>query len=241
VNVHPGPLALVGGDELNPGNEDQDRILVGAAGDGLAFVLATAAGRQRPDLAVKNAARWFGELGLEVEELPATKRSHAMSEEVAERARAGRFFYLVGGDPGLVPKILADTPVWRAIEAAWREGAALAGSSAGAMAMGGWTLIRDRMPGDDRRRYQPALGTVPGVVVLPHFETFGHRWVDSALAARPNDDVILLGIDERSAAVWHAGEWRARGPGSVTVTAGQDVTRVGSGEVITTLPDLASR
>ena len=44
----PGPLALVGGDELHPGNEPQDRILVEAAGSGPAFVLATAAGRQHP-------------------------------------------------------------------------------------------------------------------------------------------------------------------------------------------------
>jgi hypothetical protein len=27
-----GPLALVGGDELNPGNEPQDELLVAAAG-----------------------------------------------------------------------------------------------------------------------------------------------------------------------------------------------------------------
>jgi cyanophycinase len=235
----PGPLALVGGDELNPGNEDQDRILVEAAGDGPAYVLATAAARQRPELAVRNAVRWFGELGLEVAELPATKRSHATSEEVAELARAGRFFYLVGGDPGIVPKVLADTTVWRAIEAAWREGAALAGSSAGAMALGEWTLIRDGMPGDHLRRYQPALGTVPGAVVLPHFETFGHRWVESALAARPREDVVLLGIDERSAAVWQAGEWRARGPGAITRIAGDVVDRVASGEPIGGLPPLA--
>src|SRR5262245_54052974 len=202
----PGPLALVGGDELHPGNEEQDRVLVAAAGDGPAYVVATAAGRQRPELAVQHAVDWFGSLGLAVEELPATKRSHASSGAIAERARRGRFFYLVGGDPGLVPKTLAGSPVWDAIVrdgrdgaalagspvwdaivAAWRDGAALAGSSAGAMAMGEWTLVRDRMPGDDRRRYLPALGLVHGVAVLPHFETFGHRWVESAQAAAPSD------------------------------------------------------
>jgi hypothetical protein len=88
----PGPLALVGGDELNPGNEDQDRVLVEAAGGGPAFVLATAAGRQHPEMAVGHATRWFAGLGLEVEELPATKRSHVTSAENAERARAGRVF-----------------------------------------------------------------------------------------------------------------------------------------------------
>ncbi len=232
----PGPLALVGGDELHPGNEEQDRVLAEAAGGGPAYVLATAAGRQRPELAVRHAVEWFGSLGLAVEELPATKRSHATSGEIAERARAGRFFYLVGGDPGLVPKVLAGSPVWDAIVSAWRDGAALGGSSAGAMAMGEWTLIRDRMPGDDRRRYQPALGVVPGVAVLPHFETFGHRWVESAQAAAPSDDVVLLGVDERSAAVWRDGTWRAYGPGGVTVIAAGETERFDAGASITGLP-----
>jgi cyanophycinase len=226
----------VGGDELNPGNEPQDRVLVAAAGGGAAYVLATAAGRQGPEIAVSNAERWFGRLGLRVEELPAVRRSDVRSADVASNARTGRFFYLVGGDPGLVPKTLAGTPVWEAILAAWREGAALAGSSAGAMAFGEWTLIRDRRPGDSRRRYAPALGLVPRVAVLPHFETFGHDWVQSALGSAPAHDVVLLGIDERTAALWEAGSWRALGDGGVTVIARGERNRFESGEQIEGLP-----
>jgi cyanophycinase len=232
-----GPLALVGGDELNPGNEPQDRVLVAAAGRGPAYVLATAAGRQGPEIAVSNAQRWFGRLGLRVEELPTIRRSDVRSAEVAARARTGRFFYLVGGDPGLVPKTLAGTPVWDAIVAAWGHGAALAGSSAGAMAFGEWTLIRERRPGDARRRYAPALGLVPRVAVLPHFETFGHGWVESALGSAPADDVVLLGIDERTAALWEAGSWRAIGDGGVTVIARGDRNHFASGEAIEGLPE----
>jgi cyanophycinase len=233
-----GPLALVGGDELRPGNEPQDRLLVDAAGGGPAYVVATAAGRQRPELAVEHARRWFGGLGLEIEELPLRTRSQARSAEVAERARAGRFFYLVGGDPGLVPKVLADTPAWTAIVEAWREGAALAGSSAGAMALGGWTLIRDRMPGDDRRRYRKALGFVREIAVVPHLSTFGERWIPSALDAAP-DDAILLGIDERTAAVCIDRSWRVEGPGSVSVITRRTRETFSSGDPIVGLPDPA--
>ena len=90
-----GPLALVGGDELNPGNEPQDRLLVEAARRGPAYVLATAAARQRPELAVGHARAWFSALGLDVEELPVRTRTQARSPEVAQRAAAGGFFYLV--------------------------------------------------------------------------------------------------------------------------------------------------
>jgi cyanophycinase len=228
-----GPLALVGGDELNPGNEPHDAELVRAAGGGPAFVLATAAARHRPELAVANAARWFAELGLEVQELPATRRSHATSPANVARARSGRFFYLVGGDPGLVPKTLAGTPLWEAIVAAWRAGAALGGSSAGAMALGEWTLVRERMPGDDRRRYAPALALVPGLAVLPHFETFGRRWVESA---SERSEAILVGLDERTAALWHGGVWRALGTGGVTVIADGARRAFVSGSIVEGLP-----
>ena len=231
-----GPLALVGGDELKPGNGPQDEVLVRVAGDGPAFVVATAAGRQRPEVAVANAVRWFASLGLAVEELPATRRSDAKDSANAARARQGRFFYLVGGDPGLVPKTLAGTPLWEAIAEAWRSGAALAGSSAGAMALGEWTLVRERMPGDDRRRYLPALGLVPGLAVLPHFETFGHRWVESAERAAPRSGVVLLGVDERTAALHVDGAWRALGDGGVTVIVGGERRRFASGEPIEGVP-----
>jgi cyanophycinase len=229
----PGPLALVGGDELKPGNEPHDELLAAAASGGPAYVLATAAARQRPELAVATATRWFRGLGLEVEELPATRRAHVTSANNAERARRGRLFYLVGGDPGLVPRLLAGTPLWSAIVAAWAGGAALAGASAGAMALCEWTLVRERMPGDDRRRYAPALGLVPGVAFLPHFDSFGHRWVSSASA---REDALLLGVDERTAAMWREGAWTALGAGSVTVIANGEPRRFGSGSPVTGLP-----
>lgn len=232
-----GPLALVGGDELNPGNEPQDEILVRAAGDGPAYVIATAAARHHPELAVANAQRWFGALGLGVEELPALRRSDVRAPENVQRARSGRFFYIVGGDPGLVPSVLRGSPLWDAVTAAWREGAALGGSSAGAMALGEWTLVRDRHPGDDRRRYASALGLVPGMAVVPHFETFGHRWVDGASEAAPNDDIVLLGLDERTAAVWRDGGWTCLGAGDITIISGDRRRRFASGDRLEGLPE----
>ena len=232
-----GPLALVGGDELRPGNGSQDRVLVAAAGDGPAYVIATAAARQRPDLAVANARRWFGDLGLQVEELPLTSRTQARSAEIAARARSGRFFYLVGGDPGLVPKVLAGTTAWTSIVDAWRDGAALAGSSAGAMALGSWTLIRDRTPGDARRQYREALGLVPNVAVVPHLSTFGERWIPSAVDALLEEGT-LLGVDERTAAVFVDGSWRVEGPGTVAVITRESRASYDSGDAIGGLPPL---
>jgi cyanophycinase len=226
-------LALVGGDEFNPGNEEQDRILAAAARPGPAFVVPTAAARQGPEKAVAHATSWFKQFGLDLQELPVLKKADANSKELAALARTGGFFYLVGGDPGLVAQVLHSSRVWNAIFEAWLEGSSLAGSSAGAMALASQSLIRATWPNRFSRRPTEALGLVPETAVLPHYETFGHRWVESAERELPR--TTLLGIDERSAAVWAAGEWRAAGPGSVTVIKGSKTTRFPSGSKITGL------
>ena len=223
----PGLLALVGGDEFKPGNEQQDRLMVAAAGRGPAYVVPTAAARQGPDQAVANATGWFGKLGLALEELPVLKRTDANSKPLADAARGGGFFYLVGGDPGHVVEVLRDSRVWEAIVEAWMGGSVLAGSSAGAMALAGSSLIRKTWPNRFERRPTDALGLVPDSAVLPHFETFGHRWIESAQRELPG--VTLVGIDERTAAVWQDGRWRAGGPGAVTVLRGERTTRFESG------------
>jgi cyanophycinase len=223
-------LALVGGNEFNPGNEEQDRILAKSAGSGTAFVVPTAAARQGPDRAVAHAQSWFRQFGLELEELPVLKRVDANSKDLAARARAGGFFYLVGGDPGLVAQVLHSSRVWNAIFEAWREGSPLAGSSAGAMALCSQTLIRASWPNRFNRRPNDALGVVPDTALLPHFDTFGNRWIESAQMALPG--TTLLGVDERSAALWRDSRWHAMGPGVVTVIKGKKVQIFKSGQEV---------
>jgi cyanophycinase len=226
----PGLLALVGGDEFNLGNEEQDRMLAAAAGSGPAFVVPTAAARQKPEQSVAHATRWFRQFGVDLLELPVLKRADAMSDELAERARAGGFFYLVGGDPGLVASVLRGSLVWKAMFKAWGDGAALAGSSAGAMALCSHTLVRVKWPNSYNRRPVDALGLLPKTTVLPHFDTFGSRWVESAKVSAP--DLCLLGIDERCAVVWDGAQWLAAGQGAVTVIDGASVKRFDSGQVV---------
>jgi cyanophycinase len=234
VTESAGLLALVGGDEFKPGNDEQDRMLAGAAKRGPAYVVPTAAARQGPEESVAHATSWFRRFGLELVELPVLKRTDANSKDLAERARGGGFFYLVGGDPGHVAQVLRSSRVWGAMFEAWRDGAALAGSSAGAMALCSHTLIRATWPNRFNRRPSDALGVVPDTAVLPHFDTFGRRWIESAQKELPG--TTLLGIDERSAALWVDGAWRAAGPGAVTVIKSDKTSRHTSGEKITGLP-----
>ena len=227
-----GLLLLNGGDEFRPGNEPQDRELIASARPGRAFVVATAARRQHPEMAVATARRWFGGLGLELEELPVYTRTNAGSAELAAAAAGAGLLYLTGGDPGLLAQTLRGTRVWAAMAGAWRGGAALAGSSAGAMALCEWTLVMARWPRHEARRLAPALDLVPATAVLPHYERMGSRW---SVEQRP-EDLTLLGIDERTAAVWEGGRWHAAGAGAVTVVTGAGTTRFAPGEPCAGIP-----
>src|SRR5437660_1253781 len=82
-------------------------------------------------------------------------------------------------------------------------------------------------------RQGPEQAVAHATAVLPHYDAFGQRWVESAQRELP--DVTLLGIDERSAAVWSDGHWRAAGPGAVTVIQGAETSRFTSGMEITGL------
>lgn len=229
-----GPLALVGGAEFQPGNEEQDRLLATAASGRPAYVVCSAI-RVHPEQAAATARRWFARLDVDMTELRVRTRTDAGDTATVDAARGAGLIYLAGGDPGRTVRLLAGTPVWEAIVAAWRGGAALAGSSAGAMALCGWTLVRDRWPGHDTRRPLDALGVVRDCALLPHFETFGDRWIPSARAAL-GEHVPLVGVDERTAAVWRGSVWTAAGPGGVTVVLGSERRRAESGAVIGGIP-----
>ena len=229
-----GVLCLNGGDEFHSGNEPQDALLRDAAAGRSALIIATAAA-DHPEMAVRTAQQWFDGLGLRVEELRARTRGEAMSDSGVTRASGAGLFYLVGGDPGRVVRVLRGSAVWDAIVAAWRGGAALAGSSAGAMAFCEWTLLRHSFPGHRRRRPDAALNLVGGTAVLPHYDTFGEHWIPSAQQTL-GAAALLLGLDERTAAVWQEGVWTAMGGRGVTLVRGDTRQRFNAGERIDGLP-----
>lgn len=207
-----GVLALVGGDEFKPGNEEQDRFLLEHRQPGKAYVLATA-NSKHPDACAQFAINWFGGLGFQVEELRVRSPEDAASPKVAEQARAGGFFYLAGGNPRRVADILRGSAVWSAIRKAWQEGAALAGSSAGAMAFGRWTLDPNSQKPYD------ALNLLEDAAILPHYSQFGKSWIPKARKAL-DPQAWLLGLDERTALVHDGKDWRVMGPGEVHVLQG---------------------
>jgi cyanophycinase len=211
MRLSPGPVALVGSGEYLPVLEDVERLLL--AGRPARYVqLATAAAPEGPrvlarwhDLGLRAAQR----LGVEQVVVPVGDRASAMDDANARLVEGAGLIYLSGGNPAYLAETLRDSPVWKAISRAWLGGAALAGCSAGAMALSA------SLP-DIRRPWRPALpglGVVPMVEVLPHFDAFAARMPDLVLrrVAGAPPDVRVVGVDEDTALVGGLDGWPADG------------------------------
>ncbi len=202
-----GPVALIGSGEYLPVLEDVERALLHARAP--VFVqLATAAALEGPSV----LARWHDlgaaaarRLGVEQVVVPVADRSGAHDSANVDRIEGAGLVYLSGGNPGHLVHTLRDTPVWAAIVTAWRAGAALAGCSAGAMALSA-SLPDIRHPW---RPALPGLGVVPMVEVLPHFDAFAARLPDLVLrrVAGAPAGVEVIGIDEDTALVGGLDGW----------------------------------
>ena len=136
--------------------------------------LATAAVPDGPAV----VARWHSlggaqaeQLGVEAVIVAANDRADANDPALAALVPGAGLIYLSGGHPAYLAGTLRDTAVWAAIVDAWRGGAALAGCSAGAMALASWVpSLRD-----SRHDGTVGLGLLPHLRVIPHFDTFAAR------------------------------------------------------------------
>ena len=210
TDKHPGPLALVGGNEWGAGCTF-DAGLLEQAGTSEVLVLPTAAAYEHPQRAVDPAAGWFATLGATVRGLMVLSREDASEPENVDAVRAARFIYLGGGSPLHLRSVLKQSPLWHALEEAWRDGAVLAGSSAGAMVLG------DPMVDPRGGAFTIGLGLIEQVAVLPHASTWSHERMQRTISLT-SPGVALLAIDERTAVVRAPqGTWSVEGVGEATV------------------------
>lgn len=206
-----GPLALVGSGEYLPVMQGlEGRLLEGRAPRYVQ--IPTAAAEEGP----ASLERWVA-LGvaqaqrLNVEAVPVVARNRAEADDpaLADLVRGAGLVYLSGGSPSYLAATLRGTRVWQAAREAWESGAALAGCSAGAMALtGSAPHVRDfdRAP-------EEGLGVLPGWHVLPHFDRITD-WepgiVERYLARLPEGE-LLVGIDEETALVRVDDDWTVDG------------------------------
>jgi cyanophycinase len=228
----PGAIALVGSGEYLPQMNEIDRFLLGTLGASGARValLPTASGLElgMPERWNTMGIEHFHALGAEVTPVALINRADAQDQQVVAALEGADLYYFSGGNPEYLIETLRDTPGWEAIYSGYCQGAVLAGCSAGAMMFGSYALsVRSVMRGQ-APQWLTAMGVVPGIVVMPHFDRvadFAGQEMFRAILSSAPENAVLIGVDEDTALVravfdGDAASWRVLGRQTVSVFDG---------------------
>jgi cyanophycinase len=221
-------IALAGSGEFLTGMAATDRELLELASGDRVAVLPTAAGLEDPAAWGRMGVEHFSRLGARPVHVPLHRRADAGDPEILAALAASDLFYLSGGKPDHLIESLDGTPAWAVMTARIDEGAVIAGCSAGAMALGGWSVSLGTMP----RTWREGLGLLPGWGLMPHYDAIRRpAGIERVLSNAPPLD-CLAGIDEDTVLLWDGRAWGVRGSGRVVAISSGQAFRAG------TRPDL---
>jgi cyanophycinase len=225
-----GHILLEGGAEFHGAMARPDRRAIELAGgaDAPVGIIPTAAA---PDnnhrRAGGNGIRWFRRLGAtHVTLVPLVDRPSADDPALAAAVRPLRLIYLLGGFPHYLGQTLAGSRCWEAMLEAYRGGAVLGGSSAGAM------VLCQHYYDPDAGRIADGLNLIPRACIIPHHNRFGQGWAAQLVAMLPTD--VIIGIDEQTGLLDDRadGRWTVYGKGAVTLYAAGQARTLPAGETL---------
>ena len=219
-----GTVIVIGGAE----DKVRDRVILGR--------FTALAGGPEARIAVISTASSFGletgeryrtvfmELGAaEVVPLNAISRIQSNDEHAAAVVRSAGGIFLTGGNQLRLSSMIGGTRLADAILARFREGAVVAGTSAGASAVSSHMIAFGASGATPKHRMAQiaaGLGLLPGVIVDQHFQQRNRLGRLLSLIAQ-NPSLLGLGVDEDTAGVVGPDQvMEVIGRGSITVVDG---------------------
>ncbi len=206
-----GWLALVGGHDWSDGCRPIDEALLKATDAEEVLVIPTAAAYEHPQRTVEAAQTYFDGFGVKVKGLDVLGRPAASDKANVKAVKAAKLVYFGHGSPLHLRSVFKDTPLWDALVVAWNDGAAVAGTGAGAMVLG------DPMVDPRGGAFTLGLGLLPSMAAMTTTHEWQHetkrRTIQLATKGLP-----LVAVDDATAAMRSPkGEWSVVGVGTATV------------------------
>lgn len=211
---------IIGGNEDRTDNKDVlHKFIDLAGGDDQPIVVITAASTV-PDDVWQMYDKAFTDMGIkQFEHVRISSREAAEDERLAQRVAQARGIFMTGGDQKRLLTFVGGTQLERAMRKAYLDGACIAGTSAGASAMGTHMLAEGKAelaPEKGAVRLGAGLGFISRVIIDQHFAQ-RHR-LNRLLSVIAQSPFLLgAGIDEDTALVVQEGGIEVVGEGTVTV------------------------
>jgi cyanophycinase len=222
--VSHGTVIVIGGAE----DKFRDRVILNrfvtlAGGpDATVVVVSTASSLGRE--AGERYRQVLGELGVgTVRPLHAMTRAQANDETFARSVSDATGIFLTGGNQLRLSSTIGGTRLADAILERFREGAVIAGTSAGASAMSSHMIAFGASGGTPKHRMAAlaaGLGVLPSVIIDQHFQQRNRLGRLLSVIAQ-NPSLLGLGVDEDTAGVVGPdGVMEVIGRGSITIVDG---------------------
>ncbi|MEI2775750.1 MAG: cyanophycinase [Tetrasphaera sp.] len=200
--AHRPTLLIIGGAEDRRGRSSILRRFVRLAGGKQATIAIIPTASSFQDEVSSAYAEVFARLGARTcAVVDPRDRSEASDERLVARLDEATGVFLTGGSQLRLSQVVAGTPSGEAIHRAYRRGAVIGGTSAGASIMSEFMIALGDEGVTPRQRASQlshGLGLLPGVVIDQHFaqrQRYGRLM--SVIAMSPN--LIGIGIDENTA------------------------------------------
>jgi cyanophycinase len=224
-----GTVAFVGAGEYLQGMLPVDeKLLERVSSSPRVLVLPTAAapdGESVTERWANMGVEHFAQLGVTAEPVMLLNRTDAENAEISSKLADANFIYFSGGKPRYLLETLQGTRSWQAILDVFAAGGIIAGCSAGAMVLGGEVFDFPQI-----WRTIPALGLVPGIAIIPHFDELPTLMVGTVTRGKRKSTIV--GIDGTTALVGSDHQWIVYGRGSVTIFTKNDKKRYTDGEIV---------
>ena len=224
-----GTVALVGAGEYLQEMLPVDRkLLERVNGTPKVVVLPTASapdGEGVPERWARMGVEHFAQLDVTAEPVMLLNRKDAENADISSQIADANFIYFSGGKPRYLLETLQGTRSWQSILDVFAAGGIIAGCSAGAMVLGGEVFDFPQI-----WRTIPALGLVPGIAVIPHFDELPSLMLGTITHGKRKSTIV--GVDGTTALVGSDHQWTVYGRGSVTVFTKSGKQRYVEGEIV---------
>jgi cyanophycinase len=229
-----GTLILIGGSEDKAGARLILSEVARRAGDGTLIVATLAS--EDPQFQWERYHQLFDELGVKrVEHLAVDGREQLVDGALDGLPAPATAVFFTGGDQVKIASKLGGTPLLTALRQRFAEGLLVAGTSAGASAMGEAMLV-SRGREETSHKVEGAfymtrgLGLIPDLIIDQHFAQRARiERLIGAIAENPG--VLGIGIDEDTGVIAEPdGRCHVIGTGAVYVVDGQGITHTNVSE-----------
>ncbi len=225
--VSPGRLLIIGGGEDRCCGSGVLERFVDLCGGGRARITLVTTATGMPDEVHAEYERVFRKLGVDAtRELRLRGRADADGDTAAAILRDSTGAFISGGDQSRI-RALVGSRTNDILRERLASGLVVAGTSAGATAMGGTMILGGEGPDVSAAavRTGPGLGLLPNVLIDMHFAARG-RLPRLLSAVALDRDHLGVGIDENTAILVEGDRFEVLGSGVATVADAEGATVV---------------